>query len=87
MNGFQYDDRYSKIGDFNVSAWSLQEPSGVISKISQSEGRVPDLESRKNVIYNFYTRPTIPLKLECESQKQEILDQIQITMLTIDSTT
>ena len=63
----------------------MQENSGVITKIQNNNGAKPDFGVRKNVTYSFYQRPTIPLKLECESKKQEIQEKIHDSMLQIDS--
>ena len=40
---------------------------------------VEDYESKRDVKYNFWARPTIPWKLECEEFKDEIISAAKDT--------
>ena len=91
--GYKFDDRYSKIGDYQISEYDLQEGSGVIDLIEDLPntdnvyGRKVDLKSREDVMFNLYTRPTIPFKLECESSssRKELASAISSTVSIVDN--
>ena len=67
INGFEIDGRYSNISDYSINEYDLQFDSGVIDIIQDSTGSKGDLRKRKYVELDFWTRPTIPFKLECET--------------------
>ena len=48
--------------------------------------RPVDLNARKEIMYNFYTRPTIPFKLECESgdSRKELVSAISDTVEIVE---
>ena len=50
-------------------------------------GSVSQTESRKNVMLDFYVRPTIPFEPECESRgyKKNLVSEISLTAETLDS--
>ena len=89
VNGrIQYDDRYENIGEFSISEYDLQSREGVVQIIEESvAGSASQTESRKNVMLDFYVRPTIPFELECESQgyKKNLVSEISFTTETINS--
>ena len=49
-------------------------------------GRKANLNARKDVLYNFYTRPTIPFRLECETPnaRKELVSGISEAVSIID---
>ena len=66
----------------------MQLYSGVAEIIENSAGGSRSItDQRKDVWLDFYTRPTIPFKLECESQgyKKNLAAEISSTAKTINS--
>ena len=58
----------------------------MIEIINQKEGSKGDIETRKDVLLSFYTRPTIPFNLECEvpNYKQNLVSEISSTMILLN---
>jgi hypothetical protein len=68
-----YDDRYLEVG-VKVSEYDVQYSSKVLESLHTLpryyDFYTPDMEAvKRKTFYNFYTRPNIPWKLECEANQ------------------
>ena len=81
--GNQFDERYNKIGEYQISEYNLQDEAEVLDLV-KTHGH--NTSWRKSVMFSLWTRPTIPFKLECESEfiKQDIASQISKIVQIID---
>lgn len=70
------DSRYTKLGSVSVSEYDIQSSSGVLTKLkdlqlaSKYVGQ-SQITAKKMIPNYFYSRPTIPWKLECELNVKE----------------
>jgi len=74
LNKMTYDNRYQKLGLPETNVYDVQEASGVLALLSGqplfSYTYPPPAGVKTKELYklNFFARPTIPWKLECEGE-------------------
>ena len=72
--------RYSEAG-FSISEYDLQLASGVLQLLVRTANppSIFEIETKQNIMYQFWTRPTINWELSCEEEKpkSEVIEMIQ----------
>jgi hypothetical protein len=62
-----FDPRYNEAG-LSINEYVLETTSNVTSKLEALPlfSTFVNTENKKNIAFNFYVRPTLPWKIECE---------------------